>query len=446
MTKPGRSQIEIAAQLLLQGDIDALWRKGLSRLTGLPVALPATLKPLPRPAGISTHAGKDGSAPRIWMVGSSLNRDGAPLSQLELAVGLAGLPYTLEVLSPVDGPLRAKYAAAGIAVRIVPELRCSPAVYSWYEDDVASLRAKIDAGQPDLIFASTIDNFAVIDAARMAGVPTIWNIRESEAWPIRLADRHTKIARRALACLGYSEALVFVADAARRAWSGFAPSQRSHVIYNAPSPALIEAASSVKDNAGVRRDLGAQPGDTLIVHVGTICERKGQVDLASALANLPEETLHKLRIAFIGGGEGDYPDRVRAALGPAVSRTIFAGESETAAAQIAAADILVNTSRSEAFPRTFIEAGIGHTAIIATEIDGTTERLKDQTSALLYTAGDAASLTRHLAALAEAPQDIARLADGAHDALVRSWTYADMLSAYARQIDEALVEHARAVQ
>lgn len=428
----------------MHGDADALWRKGLSRLTGRHVPLPATLKPLPRQAATAMHPVKPADPQLIWMVGSSLNRDGAPLSQFELATGLAGLGYTIEVLSPADGPLRLKYAAAGIAVRIVPELHCSPAVPAWYENDVETLRAILAAGQPSLIFASTIDNFAVIDAARAAGISTIWNIRESEQWRDRLADRHPRIARRALACPSYCEALIFVADAARRTWSGFAQGECSHVIYNAPAPALIASAPSDDERARIRQELGAKSGEILIVHVGTICERKGQADLAAALASLPQSALGKLRVAFIGRGENNYPDKVRAALGPAETFTTFTGESESAARQIAAADVLVNTSRSEAFPRTFIEAAIGRTAIIATAIDGTTERLKDETSAMLYTPGDTVMLARHLSKLAGMPVEIARLAGGAHDALVGKWTYADMLRAYAKHIDGAIRSDGRA--
>jgi glycosyltransferase involved in cell wall biosynthesis len=145
-----------------------------------------------------------------------------------------------------------------------------------------------------------------------------------------------------------------------------------------------------------------------------------------------------LRVAFIGRGENDYADVVRKMLGRAADVTQFVGESDMAPAAIAAADILVNTSRSEAFPRTFIEAGNGHTAIIASAIDGTTERLKDEVSALFYNPGDPAALARHVVRLANAPDERARLAKGAHTALIANWTYQEMIQSYDQHIDDAL--------
>lgn len=72
----------------------------------------------------------------------------------------------------------------------MPELACSASVPAWYEGDVATLAARLRTGAPDLVIASTIDAFESIDAARIAGISSLWNIRESEPWRERLADRH----------------------------------------------------------------------------------------------------------------------------------------------------------------------------------------------------------------------------------------------------------------
>ena len=116
----------------------------------------------------------------------------------------------------------------------------------------------------------------------------------------------------------------------------------------------------------------------------------------------------------------------------------FAGEIDDASAYIRAADILVNTSRSEAFPRTFIEAAAGETAIIATAIDGALERLIDGQSALLYPPGDIAALRAHIAGLVGSQTTRARLARQAHIDLIESWTQRDTLDAYREEISYAL--------
>src|SRR5690606_3812245 len=96
-------------------------------------------------------------SPRIWMIGTTLRLDGAPLSQFELARGLAASGFDVSVFVKEDGPLRERYAARGIPVDLMPELACSASVPDWYEADVAALAARLRTGAPDLIVASTVD-------------------------------------------------------------------------------------------------------------------------------------------------------------------------------------------------------------------------------------------------------------------------------------------------
>jgi glycosyltransferase involved in cell wall biosynthesis len=372
------------------------------------------------------------------MVGPSLSRDGAPLSQLELARGLSSAGVSVEALSPTDGPLRATYEASGIKLSLCEELTCSPVVPSWYEADVARLAELLDRQRPDALFVNTIDCFPAVDAAALAGIPAIWNIRESEPWRERLADRHPAIAARALASLAYCDALVFVADSSRNTWSQFISPHRTHLIHNAAHPSVVSGVPSTDERHDIRAALGARPDDVLVVSIGTLCPRKGQVDLARALSLLPTHLLSRLRTAFIGRADLDYPATIESALAAAPTAHVrFLGETKDAARYAAAADILVNTSRSEAFPRTFIEAAAGRTAIVAANIDGAAERLRHGVSAMLYTPGDIPDLAAKLEAASDAAVR-ARLADGAHAALIADWTYDQMIAAYKQLVGGAL--------
>ena len=359
---------------------------------------------------------------------------------MELALGLATKEVEIVVLSPTDGPLRNQYRAAGIPIAVRPELTCSTSVPAWYERDVRQLSQLLEAERGDLVFASTIDAHAAIDAANMAGIPSIWNIRESEPWRRRLADRHVTIARRALACLAYPQSLIFVATASQLAWQRFRPGGQMRVIFNAASPSLV-GDDATTYHQRIRDEVGLKPSEIFLISVGTMCERKGQIDFARALNRIAPNTLAQIRVAFVGRSEGRYEERIRNELADrVVPRTTFCGEVDCASRYIGAADILVNTSRSEAFPRTFIEAAALDTAIIATRIDGTFERLLNDDSALLYAPAQIQSLCASIERLVAEPALRARLTKQARRIIVTSWTHQEMLDEYFEEISGALEE------
>jgi glycosyltransferase involved in cell wall biosynthesis len=430
--KPGsRSRARALVALVLRLDVGGVCRKIVTGISGSPPLLPAGLQPRPRPAG-AKPVSRASVAPRIWMIGTTLRLDGAPLSQFELARGLAAAGFDVSVFVKEDGPLRERYSASGIPVDLMPELACSASVPDWYEADVALLAARLRTGAPDLIIASTIDAFAAIEAARIAGISSLWNIRESEPWRARLADRHTTIAARALAAFSYPAAVIFVAGAAMKSWQDFVPAERRHLIYNASAQR-----ADTHDEASrlvTRTQLGIAPGEQMAVSVGTLCERKSQVDFARAIAIAPAS----IRPVFVGGAEPGYRQKVEAALGPALPRAIFTGSIPDAGAMIAAADALVCSSRSEAFPRTLLEAASLGTPIIATALDGTQERLIHGESALLYPPGEVASLARLLERIVRDPSPWSGLAETAHARLTQAWTHADMIAAYAALVRKAL--------
>jgi glycosyltransferase involved in cell wall biosynthesis len=366
------------------------------------------------------------------MVGTTLRLDGAPLSQFELARGLAASGFDVSVFVKEDGPLRDRYRASGILVDLMPELTCSASVPAWYEADVSRLARRLRANPPDMIIASTVDAFEAIDAARIAGIPSLWNIREDEVWRARLADRHTAIAARALAAFSYPAAVIFVAAASMKSWQDFVPADRRHLIFNAST--LRADMYDTASRQAVRTRLGIAPSEQMAVSVGTLCERKSQVDFARAVASASA----RIRPVFVGKAEPGYREKTEAALGDALPRAIFTGALPDAGEIIAAADMLVCSSHFEAFPRTLLEAAALGTPIIATSLDGTKERLRDGESALLYPPGDPASLSRLLEQLATNGALGRKLAETANVRVTQTWTHENMIAAYASEVRKAL--------
>ena len=55
-----------------------------------------------------------------------------------------------------------------------------------------------------------------IDAAKRLGVPSLWNIRESEPWQSYYADLPDAVARTALGCFADPYRVIFVSNGSRR--------------------------------------------------------------------------------------------------------------------------------------------------------------------------------------------------------------------------------------
>lgn len=436
MTEPNRHRgaVRTAWALASRGDLAILVRK-LLRVRPL---LNESLAPQPRRRG-QNRLSAPRQKPVIWMGAPSLALDGAPLSQSEIAIGLAKRGHQIRIIAAMDGPLRAAYVEAGVPVRIVETLQASPSVPEWYDADVQALSELILKDSPDLIVASTIDGFSLVDAAWITGVTSVWNIRESEPWRERLADRHPYIASRALACLSYPERLIFVAEASRAGWGRFTSKARQTVIFNAAEPA-----SDFETGPGRRRArsaIGVEDDEVLLASVGTLCTRKSQLDFADALNNVAPQTLHKLKVIFVGRSIGGYEHRVRDRLSEAVRvRCQFLGERSDATTLIAAADILVNTSVSEAFPRTFLEAAARRTAILASDIDGASERLRHNHSAILFPPGDTEKLARQIELLCASADKRMELTHHAFEELISKWSCQDMISAYEQVFASAILE------
>ena len=254
------------------------------------------------------------------------------------------------------------------------------------------------------------------------------NIRFNEHQACRLLDE----AARALAALSYPAAVIFVASASMKLWQDFVPPERRQLIYNA-STFGAESHDDASRHA-LRNHLNIAPGEQMAISVGTLCERKSQVDFARAVAASPAP----IRPVFVGKAEPGYRERVETALGDALPRAIFTGPVPDAGKLIAAADVLVCSSRFEAFPRTLLEAAALRTPIIATSLEGTKERLTDGESALFYSPGDVGLLSRLLERLAGDRPLGRKLAETANARVTQAWTYEDMIASYAEQVHKAL--------
>ncbi len=345
----------------------------------------------------------------LLAVTHNLNWEGAPRFEFELIRRLhASGAIRAEVISPFEGPMQAAYEREGIPIQVVHEvgfLTGPKCTRQLYRDATARLARHILDGGFEVVHANTLQTFWAVEAARRAGVPSVWSVHESEPWPVCYRDIPRDIIPSALACLAYPYRVVFTSRSSAAAWGEFNTSHNFDMIRVARDRELLRAMIEGADRDQARRELGLGPEDVCVLLLGSVCERKGQHDLASAFAALPESAAARLRCVVVGMRDrGEYSRQLRAmaAALPADRRDRFTMVDETGetAAYWAAADVFCCTSRVESYPLVILEAMAAGLPIVTTPVNGISEQVRPGRNALTYQPGDVATLAEHLALLA----------------------------------------------
>ncbi|ROS28242.1 glycosyltransferase [Cellulomonas sp. PhB150] len=182
------------------------------------------------------------------------------------------------------------------------------------------------------------------------------------------------------------DGFVFVSARSRDLWVEEAGLHDAplHVLPNTcAEEALIEATLAHRDRADVARGLGIDPDVLNVVVVGTVQRRKAQLDVVDAVRRLrarrPDLPVH-LRI--VGRPrEPLYGDELAAYVVEHDLADVVTVVGEVAKPQalahIAAADVLVLASHTEAMPLVLLEAMLLRTPIVTTAVGGAPEMLGD---------------------------------------------------------------------
>ena len=442
---PSRLQLWIRragrlVRLLIALDFAAVRRRWHGLRDAVPRQLPETLKPVriarvvPDAAAellrLDTAPGTEGARlPRLLIVVPGLERDGAPLSACDLArQWQAEGSWQVTVASPRTGPVADDLARGGVAVEIDPVWQAPSWSPAAHLAGVAAIRARLAPLRPDTILVMTVDLFAVVEAAAGAGVRSVWNIREGEPWRERLADRHETVAAHALGCFAAADAVVFVSQATARVWQDFCgPDTAVHVIRNAPQAPAGDQPECARSR--LRADLGLPQEGFVALCVGTLSQRKGQIDLIEAVRRLRRDGVGDVTGALVGGNGLTPPQHAEWTL-MAGEAVVMPGQVAEPACWYAAADVLVCASRAEGIPRVSHEAALCGLPIITTPVGGIAEILTDGESARFYPPGAVDSLAQLLLQVRADAGLARRLAAGARAAMERAGTFDVMAQAY----------------
>jgi glycosyltransferase involved in cell wall biosynthesis len=426
---------------LLSGDFQ--WLSNRVRLmVGLrgSVPRPAPLESRLRFVATGRPAGQ-GNPLRLLVFSHNLDREGASISLKELVCGLKTRHAVApEVIAFGDGPLRSDYEAHGIAVEVLPSLLYRISTMKRLDREVEALAKRIQASAADVVFVNTLLNFPAVLAAERAGVPSVWNPRESEPWDQYFRFLPDPVAQQAIAAIGLPRTVVFVAEATREVWKSFEHVANFTVIHNALNLDRFAEHDS-EGKAVVRCSLGWSEDEVVFLCVGTLCERKGQQDALLAIEQVADLLSVPVRLVFVGDPKGSYgQEQQRAALrlqGNDRVRVSFVDSTEGIGRYYRAADVFLLCSRVESYPRVVLEALAFGLPIISTPVFGVVEQIPDPADAFFYMPGDVSLLGKLMLEMANSPKVRQRLSERSKARFAEIPSFDQMLQAYENVLRDA---------
>lgn len=245
-------------------------------------------------------------------------------------------------------------------------------------------------------------------AAAMARVPLRIHIFTGQVWATRRGweRRLLKAADRLMARLATH---VLADSQSQRDFmiaEGIAPAEKIQVLGGG---SICGAdGERFRPDAGRRTEVRLAQGipeeSVVFLFLGRLNRDKGVPDLAEAFAALDNPAAWLL---VVGPDEAGLRGDLESRLGAALARTRFIGYTDRPEDFMAAADVFCLPSYREGFGMVIIEAAAAGIPAIASRIYGVTDAVEEGVTGSLHRPGDAAGISREMAAMAsDAPRRI----------------------------------------
>ena len=266
-----------------------------------------------------------------------------------------------------------------------------------------------------------ISHFQLFRIARSEGAAVIHGHSRRSAFYSGIAARIAR--RRSVATIhsmhtwkGFdlNDRMIAVSEAVRESLvKRHLPGERIDVIHNG-TPTL--PVTTPAERQRMRERWGIAPDQLAIAMVGRIVAHKGHNLLLESLQNLGSTFAH-VHLFFLGAAEGDWALELRQRTRAAAldSRVHFLGYRGDVTEILAAMDLFVLPSLTEALSLALLEAMSVGLPVVAARIEGVPEAVQDGYNGLLFEPGSVESLTRTLGGLLENPAQRAELGARARD-------------------------------
>jgi glycosyltransferase involved in cell wall biosynthesis len=234
-----------------------------------------------------------------------------------------------------------------------------------------------------------------------------------------------------------SSKVIAVSEAVRRnlAQQNGSPLSRIETIYNGID---VKRFALMDQREEIRRKMGWSPDQSIVIMVAVLRRGKGHEVLFEAVPSLVR-AVPRAHVKLVGGGELNDSLREQAAgLGDAVE---FLGERADVPELLAASDVLVLPSWSEALPTVLIEAGAASLPVVATDVGGTAEIVTSGETGYLVPPGDSSAMAANLVKLLQDPERARRMGAAAQERIASRFSLErqaqSMVSLFNRILGEA---------
>lgn len=352
------------------------------------------------PARPASRTGPTPAQPGLLLVTHNLNREGAPYFLMELAqFARQRTGARMTVVSTADGPLRAEFERLGMTVRLVdrgPLWRARAPREA--QQAMAELTRELCAAEASLVVANTIESFWAVLAAREAGCPALFYIHEPGVFGLHyLGHLGSAVRQLAVDALTDGNTLVsFPSQATQAYYEDFMRPERSRIQPGWTDLGRVLPADRIHTRNATRHRLGLAPDEYLVITVGTLCARKGQLHFVNAIELLwrdHPQLAARCRFLLIGAHDDDYGTMLAAQVASRPHQQIqILPATPQVGDYFTAADLFVLCSFEEGFPRVLLEAMGFALPIVCTRIHALPEIVRPDEEALLVPPGDSAAL------------------------------------------------------
>ncbi|MGB0578232.1 MAG: glycosyltransferase family 4 protein [Limisphaerales bacterium] len=330
--------------------------------------------------------------------------DGSSLSALSIVNGFRRRGWKTRVVFGNPGEVADEFRSQGIETQVLPHkswLRTDSIPrflrIMWQEmRNAAQFRSLFADRQSELVYINTATGLCAAVAARRAGLPCIWHMREQ----LSHVGGELKIPgvfRSWLPsfCRRHAQEMVFNTEVARAGMIGEGGGGKVIPI-GVPDP-LGDEEWTPDDS---RRELGLSMSGKIIGVPGGLRPVKGHDWFFRSVAPLMSER-DDLTVAVAGDGDPEFRaglDSLVAELG-IQARVKFLGAVKAMGRFYRACDLICIPSRSETFGRCAVEAMACQTPVVASRVGGLATLVRHEQNGLSVPFGSVAEMTNALGRL-----------------------------------------------
>ena len=220
----------------------------------------------------------------------------------------------------------------------------------------------------------------------------------------------------------YYDYFIFVSDLVRKKWLKFSEidAAKSFCIPNCVWEERVKKISQ-NSKSNIKKKLFENDNQFIAICTGEVKYRKGQ-DLIIENLKLICDLIPNFKLIILGRQNQAFVVELKSSLKKLdlEKKVEFVSHQPNAMEYIYAADALLQPSRSEALPRTILEAMALKTPIIASDVDGIPELVEDNTSAILFSLSNIDKMIEGINSVYSNDSFRAQITENAHK---RYWDY-----------------------